>query len=136
MHDLAKTYRAAQLFAHNAHNTIKGQTFFQDHEFFATTYGSFEEAYDAIIERMIGLGFVFDIAALTKEAGTLASTYPVQKMNAKDLFESLLGFETIICTLIMAYMESKSTNGTQDLLQGLADDSEMRQYKIKQRLMV
>ena len=136
MQDLAKTYRAAQLFAHNAHNTIKGQTFFQDHEFFATTYGSFEEAYDAVIERMIGLGFVFDIAVLTKDAGASASTYPVQRMTAKDLFEALLGFETIICTIIKGYMDNKVSNGTQDLLQGLADDSEMRQYKIKQRLMV
>lgn len=136
MHDLAKTFRASQLFAHNAHNVVKGQTFFQDHEFLASTYSAYEEAYDSVVERMIGLGFVFDIAMLTKEAGISASTYPVQRMTAKELFEALLGFETIICTLIKSYMESKPTNGTQDLLQGLADDSEMRQYKIKQRLMV
>ena len=57
MHDLAIILRSAQLYAHNAHNMTKGKTFFSDHKFFGQLYPVYEEAYDSIVERMIGLGY-------------------------------------------------------------------------------
>ena len=134
MKDLAKTFRASQLFAHSCHNLVRGSTFLADHPFLGDLYEAYEEAYDDVIERMIGLDYVFDINQITREAGNLAANYPVQSMDAKEMFSALLQLEIVIQTLIKAESKPETLLGVQDLIQGLADDSQMRAYKIKQRL--
>lgn len=131
MKNLAVLFRAAQLITHRAHLITKGPTFFQDHEFFGELYPAYESAYDAIVERMIGLGDTPDINQINSEACQNAGK--VTEKDPKTLFERILRLEK---TLQKSLTESMSgaTEGTKNLLAQLADDSEVRTYKIQQRL--
>ena len=129
---LATQFRAAQFYAHNAHNQASGATFFSDHEFLGELYGTYEEAYDGLIERMIGLGMEINLPEITCEAST-----EVEKSGddhtTTECFKYLLEMEKAICKEIEKEMQI-STVGTQNFIAQLADDSEVRQYKIGQRL--
>ena len=133
MHDLAIILRSAQLYAHNAHNMTKGKTFFSDHEFLSEAYAAYESAYDSVVERMIGLGYDVDLNRVTKEAGKDAGSYAVKDVDPEMFFTTLFNFERNICDCVKEYVPNM-TDGTQNLLQGIADDSEIRQYKLRQRL--
>lgn len=133
MQKLATLYRSAQFYAHNAHNTTTGCTFFQDHEFFGGAYAAYEEAYDGVVERMIGLGMAPDLLSITSNAAKAIQQYGKAK-DTDECFKSLLELEQNICSQIKQVI-TKATEGTQNLLQGLADESEMRQYKIQQRII-
>lgn len=132
MNKIATLYRAAQFYAHNSHNLVSGDEFFQDHEFLGELYGTYEEAYDDIVERMIGLGQSVELARISKSAADAVVSYGPHK-DSKTCFESILELEQEICAAIKSEVP-KASDGTQNLLQGLADESEKRQYKIQQRL--
>ena len=132
MHTLASIYRAAQFYAHYAHNVIKGPTFFEDHEFLGELYGTYEKAYDTIIEREIGLGEKISIPDITKNACAYFES-AANDADAKTFFKRLLATEKQICAQIDKDMKGAS-NGTQNLLQGLADESEARQFLLKGRI--
>jgi DNA-binding ferritin-like protein len=131
MHKLAQVFRTAQFYAHASHNLSKGDTFFADHEYLGELYSAYEAAYDSIIERMIGLGESFEINTITLDAATEFASYKHGSTN--ECFDILYGLEKEICDCIDNTKEG-TTFGTQNLLQGLADESEMRQYKLGQRL--
>ena len=132
MHNLATLLRTAQFYAHNSHNLTTGITFFEDHEFFGELYGTYEEAYDGVVERMIGLGKNPDLAAITKAAAGVVAEYGKHK-STEDCYDSVLELEKEICKACEKDM-SGASEGTKNFLQGIADQSEMRQYKIQQRL--
>lgn len=131
MHNTAIILRALQLYAHNAHNLAKGKTFLEDHEFFGELYGAYEGEYDSIVERMIGLGEEPDLNDITKQAADAATANEFK--DNENAFSVLLVTEKELCSSIEKDMTDAS-NGTQNLLQGIADNSEMRQYKLKRRL--
>lgn len=131
MKELAIVLRAAQFYAHHAHNIAKGATFFEDHEYFGELYSAYEGAYDGVIERIIGLGGSPDINQIGMQAMKMSSGH--QSTGNRECFEYLLEFEETICEMCKKFNEGASL-GTQNFIQGLADQSEMRQYKIKQRL--
>lgn len=128
MDKLATYYRCAQLFAHNAHNLTSGPNFFADHEFLGELYGTYESAYDSIIERALGMGEQVDLVKIQQDAAQCLSDYSTDK-----IFVSLLNLELLLCTLLEE-ANGKASLGTQNLLQGLCDASEARQYQIQQRL--
>jgi len=131
MHNLATLFRAAQLTAHEKHNTVQGPTFFEDHEYLGELYGTYEEAYDSVIERMIGLGEKCDISGGNIQAADLAKWFcdlePIDKWP--NIF---LEIETRVQKEIDSCCKG-SSSGTLNFLQGLADESEQRVYKLKQR---
>ena len=132
MHTLAILFRAAQLYTHFAHNTVKGPTFFADHEFLGELYAKYEGFYDDVIERMIGLGEKPDIGAITEKACTLSCKAMGDK--GSDMF-----FKRIFATNKQIYAEitkdvKGASDGVQNLLQGFADQLEAVDYKLKQRL--
>ncbi len=132
MHTLATQYRAAQLYAHRAHNLVSGPTFFADHTFLGDLYDTYADAYDSLIERLIGLGTPPNIITIT-EAATTAFSKARLDTKPDQFFKSLLnmeyGFQRQIKKLV-----PEASDGTANLLQGLADESEARCYKIKQRI--
>jgi DNA-binding ferritin-like protein len=130
MTDLAVTLRAAQLAAHAHHNLVKGPTFFPDHEFLGELYGTYETAYDHVIERMIGLGKTPDLRAVTKDAAGLFDKIMSLKGEWSDVF---LRVEEAIRHDAVVALAQKPTDGTQNFLQGLCDESESRTYKLRQR---
>ena len=132
MKDLAIYYRCAQFYAHNAHNQVSGDEFFQDHEYLGELYVEYDKSYDTLIERMIGLGESPDLLGITVLAAnsTKAKGDPV---DCSACFTMLVEIERDICDIIKGLVP-KATDGTQNLLQGLADESEQRQYKLGQRI--
>lgn len=131
MKTIATYFRGLQLFAHNAHNLAKGPTFLEDHEFFGSLYGTYESAYDSVVERMIGLGEEVDLAAITKEACAIAGSKKIG--TNEDSYKVILATEKVLREEISKVVKSAS-DGTQNLLQGLADDSEKRTFLISRRL--
>lgn len=131
---LAARFRAMQLFAHNAHLITKGQTFYQDHEAFGELYPTYEKAFDGLVERTIGLGGEYSPEALFKQVSEfMAPTWSCT--DTEKCFEKALDFEKRICTDITDILTRMDvTQGVSNFLQGLADESESRQYKLKQRL--
>lgn len=127
MQELAIILRAAQLVAHQMHNEASGESFFADHEFLGELYPAYEEAYDGVIERMIGLGMKPDIAGITIDAATTAN-----ERYSTNYWQALLGIEKEIRKQSDTYQNGASS-GTVNFLQGLNDESEQRTYKIGQR---
>ena len=131
MKNLAVILRASQLYAHMAHNLTTGCSFKSDHADFADFYEAYEHAYDDVVERIIGLTGTCDIPAITKSACEI-----VEKTKFKDTMHAysvLLATEKSICDVCTAE-NKKASLGTQDLLQGIANASEMRMYRIQQRI--
>ena len=94
MEELAILLRCLQLYTHNSHNLIKGETFFQDHEFLGELYPIYEAAYDSIVERMIGLENLQPkklLAIQTKAMKLLEGIS--QSQDSKEIFKTLLTCE-------------------------------------------
>ena len=133
MNELATCLRYAQLTSHNLHNLVKGPMFLEYHEFFGEAYPAYEGDYDDVVERMIGLGQMPDLTEINKAAFNKVLANDAASMNAEQMFGLLLSIEGDIQRDAARFNEGASL-GTQNLLQGIADKSEMRVYKIKQIL--
>jgi DNA-binding ferritin-like protein len=131
--DVAIIYRSAQLIAHNCHHLVKGATFFEDHEFLGELYGTYEGAYDSIIERIIPLAGTANLSDITARACAGAGGFNPEGKTSLEIFSAIMVIEQAICSVIKNAVPG-ATDGTQNLLQGLADESEVRQYKIGQRI--
>lgn len=129
---LASFYRAAQLYAHMAHNVTYGPTFYQDHAAFGDLYNTYEDAYDALIERAMGLGGKPNFKDITQKACEMFC-FGSDDSECKVMFTRLCATEGEIREFIDKALEGAS-EGTKNFLQGLADESEQRTYKLKQRL--
>ena len=133
MRTIAIILRGLQFYAHNAHNLAKGPNFMQDHAFFGDLYESYEEQYDSVVERIIGESGddAVELSELTQFASELnAKDKPTSSAEA---YSSILEQEGRLCDAIKGAISGES-DGTQNLLQGIADSSLVRQYKIQRRL--
>jgi DNA-binding ferritin-like protein len=132
MRDLTTLLRAMQLYAHNCHNTIKGPSFFADHEYLGELYPVYEVTYDSVVERVIGLGFDPDLSQVTLEAASLVANSP---MGDKNCFQVLLVLEQELCAKCQEYISTTPlSEGTKQLLGDICDKSEARQYQLRQRV--
>jgi DNA-binding ferritin-like protein len=132
LNKLAADMRFMQFYAHNAHNLIKGTTFFQDHGYLGELYPKYEEIYDGIIERMIGLGHEVNLIEINELAfNTMKQAGSTD--DSQKIFTSILSYEQYICKQIETLVTDVS-EGTRQMLGTIADESEMRQYKLQQRI--
>lgn len=125
MQKLATTFRAAQMFAHAAHHSTAGPTFLSDHGFFGELYEAYGAAYDQVVERAIGRGAKIDESQINSDAAGMF------KYDAS--FQTALFIEQTIEAELVACCDT-ATMGTRNMIEQLADDSEVRCYKIRQRL--
>lgn len=129
---LATHLRYMQFYAHNAHNMCQGDTFFADHEELGDLYGVYTGLYDSVVERMIGLGNAVDLVKIQVEAAKMLDG-EAMPTDFSSAFAGLLTCEQELCKIISEANEGASL-GTQDLLQAMCNDAEMRQYKFQKRL--
>lgn len=129
---LAADFRFLQFYTHMAHNTIKGETFFVDHPELGSLYATYEGIYDGLIERAIGLDEKIDILKAHKIA---SNTFEQSKkpQTFKECFGDLLKYEQYVVKQIEEMLPEYS-EGSKQMLGNLCDQSEMRQYKFKQRI--
>ncbi len=132
MTKLATHLRYMQFYAHNAHNMCQGDTFFADHEELGELYGVYTGLYDSVVERMIGLGQAIDLVKVQVEAAKMLDE-DAAPTAFSAAFAGLLTCEQELCKLI-AEADKTASLGTQDLLQAMCNDAEMRQYKLQKRL--
>lgn len=126
--------RAAQLYTHNAHNLVQGPTFFEDHEVLGGLYPKYEAAYDSVVERMIGLGQTPDLTEVQVGAVEVMRKL-AQSSDPTHCFRVILQVEDMLCRKVEACLASHPySEGTKQLLGTLADESEARQYQLKQRV--
>lgn len=125
------------MFAHSAHNLCKGATFHEDHSFFGDAYGKAEGWYDSIIERIIGLGYEDQAKLQTILSGVvsqLASAPSVGK-SSEDFYKFFAGQLHEVCELMEQICKHKDiSEGTRQLVGGIADEVEVLEYKIQRRL--
>ena len=123
-----------QLVAHNGHNLVSGPTFFADHKHFGKLYETYTEAYDAVVEKCIGLGLPLDLQEVTQEAGMAASA-----ATSESLQDPIKGFTLVLkleaqLIALVEKLDADANYGTKNFLQGLADQADDRCYQLKQRL--
>lgn len=134
--DLIVLLRTMYLFAHNAHHLVARDTFFSDHEFFGDTYGTLQDDYDGVVERTIGLlgekatGLDSLFSIITQE---MTKTPSIEVVDNSDFFKYQLELEKRLCSMIKEIITT-ATPGTEQLIGEIANKSEIRQYKIQQRL--
>jgi DNA-binding ferritin-like protein len=132
--ELAVTYRALQFFAHIAHNLVGGESFFSDHDFLGTAYGDHASAYDAIVERIVGSDLAPDLFSITADAAARVQSFRDAKGTQAMLTVLLDGEREAARQIDAAIASGGLSQGTINLLAGLADAGEVRIYKLRQRL--
>lgn len=134
---LATALRALQIYGQHAHNNCVGKSFVPDHDMFASSYEAAADAYDSVIERIIGTtGKPVDTLALVSEAVKLTSQCSREAGDCNTEFlKGVLKLEMAICVYIDRFCQAeKLPEGTKQLIGDIADKSMSRQYKLKQRL--
>lgn len=133
MNELAIYLRMMQFYSHICHNATSGTTFFEDHAFFGELYAAYETAYDDVVERCIGLGVSIDLFKLHQSAVNMLEAHKGIKADPKSMFKGVLEQENNMLKLIELAIP-KATEGTKQFLGNLYDQSEMRKYKLGQRV--
>ena len=134
MKEIAILLRSMQLFAHAAHNVVAGAVFMQDHSMLGDLYPAYEEEYDDVVERIIGLSALSmeELAGIQEAAVMRMKSVAMTQKENKGYLLVLLDMEKALCTMIQQPVQGR-TEGTKQLLGDIADKSEKRQYKLKQR---
>lgn len=135
MKELAILLRSMQLYTQNAHNLVDKGLFFQDHDFLGGLYETYDAEYDSIIERIIGLT---DSNAINLMEVQIAAIKLIQSLPPKetDNIAYFIKIEDMEKKLRMqiAKINPSVSIGTQQLIGDVANASEGRSYKLKQRI--
>ena len=138
MKELLVLLRSMQLFAHAAHNLVNGPSFAPDHAFFGDAYTQHETDFDDLVERIIGKYGEQHVqfAEITMQAAKALSSMDVSaQVSNEEFLQQQLAHEQQMCSMIDSLCAAKGVSeGTKQMLGNMADLSEVRQYKLKQRL--
>lgn len=134
--DIACHFRALQLYAHNAHNVAKGPVFLSDHEYLGELYPIYEKEYDSFIERCMGTSENCELKLTTiiKKVYNKIKNLDESVKENKVLFQNILKMEQELCEMCNMFVSYCESEGTKQLVGEAANQSEMRQYILKQRL--
>lgn len=127
--------RVLQLYYHYCHNLVTGPTFTQDHELLGSFYGEAETAYDDLAEYLVAtLGNqAFDTKAVTQVLASKLAESQVESMSAEDMFSKGLELEEELQEALEA-LNAGGSIGLQNLIGDIAQKSDVRKYKVQQRL--
>lgn len=134
MNDLIVYLNVLSIYGRLCHNLTTGSNFFQDHEFFGEIYGYSESAYDSVVERSIGLNLTINIQEINLKAASICAKINLGTNNNDKLKGILEIFNTINSTIDKLVKSKTYSIGTEQLIGDIANQIEMFQYKLKQRL--
>ena len=127
--------RAMQLYYHYCHNLAYGETFHEDHAFFASAYAELEDDYDSLVEYFISL--FSNSKFKTKEVSELVheqlQELDVEKMDCNQMYSKAVELEEQY-QKYLTQVNGKASIGLQNAVQGLATKSDVRLYKMRQKL--
>jgi DNA-binding ferritin-like protein len=139
MYDLIVYLRALQLATQHFHNLVKGPQFHEDHEFFSDVYTMLTEDYDAIIERIIGtqgesgleiMNLISNVNKAMQGCPSIGKSNEEFYTYTKEKLYKIKGILESQCK------KPDISEGTKQLLGGIADKYEVECYKIQRRLGV
>lgn len=134
MKELAAFFKFMYFYSQMAHHQVKFSTFFSDHDYLGELYESYDAAYDGIIERMIGLGDDANEFDIINAAAAQFNQHREDNFTKNiSYFAQILAFEKQLCAMLSEVANNVSL-GSNDMIAGMANDSESRQYKIGQRV--
>ena len=136
MRQLVILLKAMQLYYHQSHNIVAGPQFFADHEMLGDLYNQTETWYDDVVERYIGMDNTVakvDLVEVLEEVVVILKEYPMNA-EAELLLSQGLEMEKSLCEMIESLCPNVS-EGTRQLIGSIADQSEVRQYKLQRRLL-
>lgn len=135
--ELLAYIRAMQIFSQSAHHLVGRTPFHSDHEFFGEVYTELSSNYDAVAERIVGL-FGEEQLELNSLMALVAQHLQGKPSTGvkenSQFYSSQLQCEQYLQNLIKQLQVAGVSPGTENLLQGIGEQSEIRTYKIKQRL--
>ncbi|MEO0271675.1 MAG: ferritin-like domain-containing protein [candidate division WOR-3 bacterium] len=133
---LAELLRTLQLYTHIAHNYVKGPLFLQDHDFLGDLYKEYESDYDDLVERIIGLGKPCNLKELHKMSIASLELLPTEVKENKEYFVQILALERKLNDFAneVCKKDPSISEGTKQLVGDIANKSEKRMYKLKQRI--
>lgn len=137
MRDILIHLRAMQMFAQTAHQLVARGPFHSDHAFFGDAYEAAAKDYDGVAERIIGLMGEETLrpqTILMEVAEKLKAAPSVGVKENKAFYQYQQMMEQELCKRVAATIAAGVSPGTEQLLGTICDNSEIRQYKIKQRI--
>lgn len=127
--------RVLQLYYHHCHNLTKGLLFFQDHEFLGSAYAEVEGHYDSLAEYCIAsLGDkAFDTELINKGIAKGLTGLKINSMAPNAMLEKALVLEAELYE-DLTELDKGSPIGLRNLIGAIAEASDVRKYKLQQRL--
>lgn len=127
--------RSLQLYYHYCHNLVSGPGFHADHKFFGKSYKELEADYDLLVEYCVSMygkeGFITQ--EITDMVARQLSDLSVEEMSAEEMYEKSIELEKEYQEYIVK-LNSKAPLGLQNTVQDFATKSDIRSYKMKQRI--
>ena len=127
--------RVMNLYYHHLHNVASGVAFEGDHEMMLEFYEAMDDAYDSLIERHMGLGGSMSKVDFLKIIDNAEEV--LEQMPESEDYQAHLAHAQSLESDFRKLLEEASmsaSGGTKNLLEGLMDASEVRSYKLNQRL--
>lgn len=98
-------------------------------------YEGYQDDYDDVIERAIGLGLPISLNKVRLEAVQMLIKMPEMESENKNYLKNILNLEKTLCSTIEEYLSANPVSeGSKQLLGEICNKSEQRQYKIQQRI--
>ena len=129
--------RSMQIYSQNAHHLVKGTPFHSDHAFFGDVYNAVAEDFDDVAERIIGLYGEEHLNLQNMLQAVVAKLVDAPSTGVPDnkvFYEYQLKMEDKLKSLIKQIIASGVSPGVEQLIGEISNKSEMRCYKIKQRM--
>ncbi len=129
--------RAASFIHQTHHWQTRGPQFYSDHLLFQRLYEESQPFIDQVAERAVGAGSPGLVDAV-EQAGKIAGIVQVLSRGAGSLVNRSLQTESLVISVVaqalkMLGANGAITNGTSNLLQGVADLHETFVYLLSQR---
>lgn len=131
--------RAMNLFYHNCHNVVYGPQFASDHQMFGEFYVALDADYDQLAERCVGVfgRQCLDLNAILEKVETILEdlTKP-HTSSVDDMLASAVKAEHELLTICNFTCKAPGvTSGIEQLVGTIAEQSEIRSYKLMQRII-
>jgi DNA-binding ferritin-like protein len=137
MKELLYLLRAMQIYAQSAHHLVKGTPFHSDHSFFGDVYSEIADDFDDVAERIVGLYGEEPLSLQPMMSAVTAKLMDAPSVGAEDnktFYMHQLKMEDSLCKIIQKIIMAGVNPGTEQLIGEICNKSEMRKYKIKQRM--
>lgn len=127
--------RILHIYYQHCHNLTYGSSFVGDHTVFNDFYEEVADNYDRLSEYTVSQfgNKEFNTTVIHESIMEELQNYKVENMTSQEMFNSSLILEFKFYN-ILKELDIKASIGLKNMIGDFAEKSDVRQYKIKQRL--